>query len=139
MGAVLLAWGDFQFEVGAAAYEELAHSAGARWEKQPIIGRRPAAQYLGPDEEVVTLRGTIYPDATGSSSATMIDDLLAAAQDSDVYTLMTADGAIVDVYRLEKARAVSTVIMPDGAKKMTFDLEFHVHDDGDTGTGSAWP
>jgi hypothetical protein len=139
MGAVLMAWGPIQFEVGAAAYEELAHSAAARWEKHMIIGRRPAAQYLGPDEESVTLRGTIYPAATGSASATTIADLLAAAQASDVYTLMSADGSIVDVYRLEKARAVSSEIMPGGAQKIVYDLEFHVHDDGTTGAGSAWP
>ena len=136
MGIVLMAWGPFNFEVGAAAYEELAHSAAARWEKHPIIGRRPAAQYLGPDEESVTLRGTIYPTATGAGSATTVDDLLTAAQGSTTYTLMSADGTIVDVYRLERARAVSSEIMPGGAQKIVYDLDFHVHDDGTTGAGS---
>ncbi len=139
MGVVLMAWGPFNFEVGAAAYEELAHSAAARWEKHAIIGRRPAAQYLGPDEESVTLRGTIYPTATGSGSATTIGALLTAAQGSTTYTLMSADGTIVDVYRLERARAVSSEIMPGGAQKIVYDLDFHVHDDGTTGAGSAWP
>ena len=136
MGVVLMAWGPFNFEVGAAAYEELAHSAAARWEKHAIIGRRPAAQYLGPDEESVTLRGTIYPTATGSGSATTIGALLTAAQGSTTYTLMSADGTIVDVYRLERARAVSSEIMPGGAQKIVYDLDFHVHDDGTTGAGS---
>ena len=56
-----MAWGPFLFQVGQAAYEELTHRTGARWEKHPIIGRRPAAQYLGPAEEEVTVRGAAYP------------------------------------------------------------------------------
>ena len=106
MGVVLMAWGPFNWRSSPPPDEELAHSAAARWEKHAIIGRRPAAQYLGPDEESVTLRGTIYPTATGSGSATTIGALLTAAQGSTTYTLMSADGTIVDIYRLERARAI---------------------------------
>ena len=52
---------------------------------------------------------------------------------------MSADGTIVDIYRLERARAVSSENMPGGAQKIVYDLEFHVHDDGTTGAGSPWP
>jgi hypothetical protein len=137
---VLMAWGPFRFEVGKAAYEELAHSTEARWEKHPIIGRRPAAQYLGPGEETVTLRGTIYPRYTGEGSAAQARDLLSAAQDKKTYTLMASDGSIIDIYRLERAKAVSTEILPEGsAQKIVYDLEFHVHDDGNGKIWSQWP
>ena len=139
-GAVLMAWGPFQFETGAAAYEELRHRASARWEKHAIIGRRPAGQHLGPGEESVSLRGTIYPDVTGAGSAATVNALLAAAQQAQVYTLLSADGTIIGPFRLEKAESTGSFIDPAGApQKLTYDLEFVAHDDGAGQIFSLWP
>lgn len=139
MSAVLMGWGPFRFEVGRAAYEELTHSAEARWEKHPIIGRRPAPQYLGPGEEVVTLRGTLYTEGR-QAVADMVRDLVRAAQGGQAYMLVSADGAIVDLFRLEKARRVESHHLPTAqAQKVEYDLEFHVHVDGEGGIWSLWP
>ncbi len=138
MADVLMAWGPFLFQIGQAAYEELTHETGARWEKHQIIGRRPAAQYLGPDEEVVTVRGTAYPGVSLSAQATA-QGLLAAAQLNQAYTLMTADGSVAGIFRLERASVVSSEILVGGAQKLTYDFEFHVHDDGTGSPWSAWP
>ena len=139
-GAVLMAWGPFQFETGAAAYEELRHRASSRWERHDIIGRRPAGQYLGPGEETVSLRGTVFPDVTGAGSAATITALLAAAQRKEVYTLLSSDGTIIGPFRLEKAERIGSFIDPAGAPlKLTYDLDFCAHDDGAGQIFSLWP
>lgn len=140
MSGVLMAWGPFRFEVGKTAYEEFQHRHGARWEKHPIIGRRPAGQYLGPGEEMVTLRGCIYTEYVPEGAAEMVADLVQAAGLPNVYTLISADGTIHGPFRLEKARRAGSFIAPDGqAQKLAYDLEFAAHDDGDGEIFSLWP
>ncbi len=134
-----MGWGPFRFEVGRAAYEELLHGAESRWEKHPIIGRRAGPQYLGPGEETVTLRGALYTQGA-PGAASMVRALLRAAQGKQAYMLVAADGSIVDLFRLEKARAVETNHLPSGApQKLVYDLDFHVHEDGEGQIWSLWP
>ena len=139
-GEVLMAWGPFFFEVGKAAYEEFRHKFGARWEKHPIIGRAPAGQYLGPKEERVRLRGTIYPDVTGQDSATQIAEMVKASGNGDVYPLISSDGTISGPFRLEDAERAGSFIGPDGApQKVTYDFDFAAHDDGAGQIFGLWP
>lgn len=140
MGAVLMAWGPHRFEVGAVAYEDLHHRVAGRWERHPIIGRRPAGQYVGPDEEAVVLRGTIYPIDQGGGLAGRVSALLASSRAGEVHTLLAVTGDVMGPYRLEKAEAAESYHLPSGAaQKVTYDLEFHAHDDGDGQIWSLWP
>jgi phage protein U len=139
MAGVLMGWGPFRFECGRTAFEQLRERAAGRWEKHAIIGRRPAGQYLGPDEETVTLRGTIFPIA-GIGDAGTVQGLIDAARSGMVTTLAAADGSILGPYRLEKAERVLTDHLPGGsAQKIVYDLEFHAHDDGEGQIWSLWP
>lgn len=140
MTGVLMAWGPFRFEIGVTAHEEFQHRHGGRWEKHPIIGRRPAGQYLGPSDEIVMLRGVVFPEYVGQAAAQMIADLLQAAGGPQVYSLISVDGAIHGPFRLEKARRAGSYIAPDGTpQKLAYDLEFAAHDDGDGEIFSLWP
>lgn len=140
MGAVLMGWGPHRFEVGRAAFEELRRKVEGRWEKHAIIGRRPAGQYLGPGEEVVALRGTIYPVDQGGGLEQRVSALLADCRAGKTYTLLAASGDVVGPHRLEKAEAVESFHLPNGTpQKVVYDLEFHVHDDGEGQIWSLWP
>jgi phage protein U len=61
MANVLLGVGPYRFEIPALAYDKLDRAYEFRWVPQDRIGRRPAMQFLGPGDEIVELRGTIYP------------------------------------------------------------------------------
>ncbi len=140
MSGVLMAWGQFRFEIGKAAYDEFQHRAASRWERHPIIGRRPAGQYLGPADEHVALRGCIFPDVTGADSARQVADIVAAAGKPDVHDLISLDGTIHGPFRLEKAMRAGSFIAPDGTpQKLAFDLDFAAHDDGAGEIFSLWP
>lgn len=139
-GEVLMGWGPHRFTVGGMAYEELRRHVHARWEKHPIIGRRPAGQYLGPGEDEVRLRGTIYPIAQGGGLAAQVAALLADCLAGQVYTLLSEDGSIIGPYRLEFAETGESYHLPGGqAQKIVYELDFHAHDDGEGQIWSLWP
>ncbi len=112
MGTVLLQWGPHVFTVGSMSYEELRQTAQGRWEKHPIIGRRPAGQYVGPGEEPLTVRGTVYPLSMGGSEDAQVQAVLADCSSGRVYSLVTANGDIMGSYRLERCEAVGTYPRP---------------------------
>lgn len=136
---VLMGWGAFRFEVGQNCFERLRERVGARWERHPIIGRRPAGQYLGPDDESVMVIGTVYPFA-GVGDAATIQRMFQACRDGTVSILAAADGSIIGPYRLERAERVATDHLPNGgAQKQIYELEFFAHDDGEGQIWSLWP
>jgi len=139
MSDVLMGWGQFRFTVGGNAFERLRERVGGRWEKHPIIGRRPAGQYLGPDDESITLIGTIYP-IEGIGDAGTVQAMFQAARSGLVSILAAADGTIMGPYRLERAERIATDHLPSGAaQKQVYELEFGAHDDGDGQIWSLWP
>ncbi|HYD66991.1 phage tail protein [Azospirillum sp.] len=62
---IMMALGDFRFEVGTAAYQTLTRAQGYRWVPQSRVGRVPALQFVGPDLETVELHGAIFPAFMG--------------------------------------------------------------------------
>jgi hypothetical protein len=140
MGAMLMGWGPHRFEVGGAAFEELRRRVEGRWERHPIIGRRPAGQYLGPGEETVTLRGTIYPVDQGGGLEAVVAALLADCRAGRTYMLLALSGDVAGPHRLERAESAESFHLPDGAaQKIVYDLTFAVHDDGAGQIWSLWP
>lgn len=139
MTSVLMGWGSFRFEVGQNAFEQLRERVAARWERHPIIGRRPAGQYLGPDDESVMVVGAIYPIA-GIGDAGTIQAMFQACRSGQVSILAAADGSIMGPYRLERAERAATHHLPNGvAQKQVYELEFFAHDDGAGQIWSLWP
>ena len=59
---VMMGLGGVRFAVDPLNFSELERSFAYRWEPQNRLGRRPAQQFLGPGEETITLKGTIYPN-----------------------------------------------------------------------------
>lgn len=62
---VFMALGDFRFALKGAAYDSFRRETRWRWASQPRLGRAPAKQFVGPGEDVITLKGTIYPHFRG--------------------------------------------------------------------------
>lgn len=57
--------GDFMFALDTAAFQQLQRTTGYRWQTQKRIGRAPAAQFTGQDDDTIELSGTIYPQFRG--------------------------------------------------------------------------
>jgi len=65
MTETMLALGDYRFSMDTAAYNKLVRDYEFNWSSQSRIGRRPALQFVGLGDEIITLSGVIYPHFRG--------------------------------------------------------------------------
>jgi uncharacterized protein len=136
----LLIWGDYAFEVGATSFEEMAHRFGGRWGKQPVFGRRPTGQYLGPGEEEITLRGTIYPVDMGLSTFSQIQAMQKDAGNGVVDMIFSGAGDAMGLFRLEEVTYTSTNQLSEGTpQKVTYTLRFTADEDAGGSIYAVWP
>jgi len=56
----LIALGDFRFSLGMAEYDLLRRTLNLRWGRSDVIGKRPSYQYVGVDDETITIVGAVY-------------------------------------------------------------------------------
>ena len=62
---MMMALGFFVFSLHTAAYQELQRQLAWRHASVPRVGDRPASQYIGPDDETITLAGVLLPELAG--------------------------------------------------------------------------
>ncbi len=67
------ATGGFQFSMDTAAYEEFVRRTEYRWASVPRFGKAPAQQFVGLGEDIIELKGTVYPHWRGGLY--QIDDM----------------------------------------------------------------
>lgn len=128
---IMLALGDFRFEVGTAAYQSLQRSQAFRWEKQNRIGRLPALQFTGPDAETVELKGAIYPAFRGGlEQVPAMRDLASLGVPLD---LVDGTGRVLGLWCIESVAETGTVFTDDGQpRKLEFTLKLTAYgDDGE--------
>ena len=65
MSETMLALGDFRFSLNTAAYSELKRNCAYRWSSVERLNTRPARQFIGMGEEIITLTGMILPHYKG--------------------------------------------------------------------------
>jgi phage protein U len=137
---MLMAWGGFIFEMGGLDFNKLGRETAARWHDHPIIGRRPAGQYLGPDKKPLKISGVTFPNDDGSGPASQVLALEAACEAGEVHCLVTGSGNVSAAYRLEKIAPEETFHDADGRpQRVAYTLTFAAHDDGDGQIWSLWP
>ena len=61
----LMAWGMFVFTMDTLPYQQLQHQLKWRHTATARVGQRPSRQYLGPDDETISLSGVLLPELTG--------------------------------------------------------------------------
>lgn len=64
-GVYMAKLGDYMFSLDTAAFQQLQRDTAFRWTSQPRIGRRPAMQFTGLEDETIELSGVIYPHFRG--------------------------------------------------------------------------
>jgi len=119
--SVMMALGSFRFGVSRANYQTFRRSAEYRWEQLPRIGRAPAAQFMGPGVQTVTLEGVIYPHFKGGLRQLEVMRLIARQGQP----LMLTDGLgwVWDRWIITLVEESKTFLMADGAPRK---IEFNV-------------
>jgi len=136
---MLLIWGGFSFEAGGASFEELTHKWAGRWSKPHVFGRRPPGQYLGPADETLILRGTIFP-VGGIGAHGQIVAMQQAAGSGTVNMLFSGGGDAFGLFRLDEVDYTSSDFLPDGTpQKVRYTLHFSASDDLGSQLFKIWP
>jgi phage protein U len=120
--------GQFVFELASAPYQSAQQQMGWRHPSNSRVGQRPARQFLGRDEETVTLAGVLFPEVSGGEPSLAV--LRAMADEGQAYVLIDGNGTLKGVFVIESIDLTRTVFFADGtARKIEFSLTLKRVDD----------
>ena len=121
---------DYMFSVDDLPQTGLDRDLELRWDGAKRLGRRVAMQYLGPGEEKVTLKGTIYPPRLGSFE--MLEALRNDALSGSPRSFVTGYGRYMGTWVIKSVKDVQTHYLPGGyPRKVEFTIELvHYGNDG---------
>lgn len=113
--------GYFVFSLYTLAYQDLQRQIAWRHASTSRVGARPAHQYLGPDDETLTLSGVLMPEFAGSRLS--LELLEAMATTGRSWPLIQGDGLLYGEYLITGIQTTGTLHFQDGApRKIEFQL-----------------
>lgn len=117
----MMALGMFIFMLQTVPYQDFQHQMAWRHPSNPRFGLRPVSQFLGPDEESITLSGVLYPELTGGKVSLMALQLM--AETGQAWSLIEGNGAIHGMFVIENLSRTKSIFFSDGsARKIEFTL-----------------
>lgn len=126
---MMMALGLFVFSLDTAPYQEFQRQVGWRHPSNNRVGRRPAHQYAGPDDETITLSGRLMPELTGGEWTLAVLELM--GDTGDAYTLIEGTGRYYGQFVIESLDTKRSYFFQDGAARVAdFTLKLTRIDDG---------
>ena len=125
----LMALGQFVFALNTAPYQQLQHELKWRHPATARVGSSPARQFLGPDEESLTLSGVLIPELTGGMKA--LQRLREIADRGLAEPLVDgATGDLVGQFVIDGLSQTRSLFLPSGeARRIEFSLTLKRADD----------
>lgn len=113
--------GSFQFDLPNGVPQTLERTAAYRWEVQDRLLRDPAAQFLGPGSQEITLDGVMFPGFSGRQ--TTMETLRELAGQGKPQMLTDGLGRVYGKWAITSLReGLSTFAPGGGARQITFNL-----------------
>ncbi|OIT17074.1 oxidoreductase [Ralstonia solanacearum] len=126
---MMMALGLFVFSLDTAPYQEFQRQVAWRHPSNNRVGRRPAHQYLGPDDETITLTGRLVPELTGGEWTLAVLELM--GDTGNAYTLIEGTGRYYGQFVIESLDTKRSYFFQDGAARVAdFTLKLTRIDDG---------
>lgn len=95
------------------------------------VGLRPGSQYIGPDDEQITLSGSLYPEITGGRVS--LELLNKLADTGKAYPVIEGTGIMHGMFVIEKISTTRTEFFSDIAEKSEFTVSPKRVDEQDRG------
>lgn len=125
---ILMAYGLFVFCLDTLPYQQLQRQVSWRHPSSSRVGSRPAAQFVGRGDEIITLSGVLYPEITGGVIS--LAALEAMADEGKAWPLIEGTGFYYGLFVAEELATTKTEFFPDGAaRKIDFSLKLKRTDD----------
>lgn len=126
---VMMILGMFVFSVPTASFDNLKRSLSWRHPATARVGTRPAHQFLGVDDETITLSGTTYSEIS-TFGRVSLEALEAMGNSGKKFLLIGGDFKIYGEYLITALETTRTVFFPDGtARKIEFSMSLTRADD----------
>lgn len=125
----MMALGQFTFSLSSLPYQELQHQFGWRHPTTSRVGARPARQFLGPDDEGITVNGVLLPELTGGRpSLDLIREM--GDQGSSWPLIDGSDGRIHGLFIIDNLSETKSYFFKDGTpRRIEFSLSLKRVDD----------
>lgn len=113
--------GSFQFDLPNGVPQTVDRTAEYRWETQERLLRDPAAQFLGPGREEITLDGQLFPGFSGRQST--METLRELAAQGQPQMLTDGLGRVYGKWAIKQLREGLSIFAPGGgARQIDFSI-----------------
>jgi phage protein U len=117
----MLTLGLFVFQLQTVPYQSLQRDVDYRWPVNNRVGLRPLPQFLGVNEEKITLSGVLMPEITGGRLSLMALNLM--ADEGKAWPLLEGSGTIYGMFVVNSVSETHTEFFSNGApRKIEFTL-----------------
>lgn len=118
---MMLTLGLFVFQLQTVPYQSLQRNVDYRWPSNSRVGQRPALQFLGVNEEKITLSGVLMPEITGGRISLLALHLM--AEEGKSWPLLEGTGTIYGMFVVNSISETHTEFFSDGsARSIEFSL-----------------
>ena len=127
---MMMTLGFFVFDVKTAPYQQLQRQTAWRLAKIDRVGARPLYQFIGSDEDTITLSGTLMPEITGGRVT--LDGLRQMANTGKAWPLIEGTGQFYGNWTITSISEDASVHMRDGMpRRIDFSLQITRVDETD--------
>ncbi|MGP6444175.1 phage tail protein [Rahnella aceris] len=118
---MMLTLGFFVFQLQTVPYQSLQRDVDYRWPANNRVGLRPLPQFLGVNEEKITLSGVLMPEITGGKLSLLALNLM--ADEGKAWPLLEGSGTIYGMFVVNSVSETHTEFFSNGApRKIAFTL-----------------
>ena len=121
MAPAMLVLGMFVFRLDTLPYQSFQRQVTWRHPTNSRIGTSPASQFLGRDNDKISLDGVLLPELTGGTVSLAL--LEAMADEGKAWPLIEGTGMVYGMFVVESLNTTRTVFFQDGAaRKIEFSI-----------------
>ncbi|WP_273837829.1 phage tail protein [Providencia rettgeri] len=118
----MAALGLFVFQLNTTPYQMMQINQKYRYGVNNRVGKRPAVQFIGLDNDDIILSGTLLPSLTGGRLSLLVLEKM--AETGRAWSLIDGTGNIYGMYVIEEITQSKSEFFVDGApRKIDFTLK----------------
>ncbi|EET2971361.1 phage tail protein [Escherichia coli] len=118
---MMMVLGLYVFQLRTVPYQELQYQRSWRHATNSRVSRRPSTQFLGPDNDSLTLSGVLLPEITGGRLSLLALEQMAELGKS--WPLIEGSGTIYGMFVIESLSQTKTEFFAGGeARRIEFTL-----------------
>lgn len=109
---MMMILGMYVFQLRTIPYQELQYQRSWRHATNSRVNRRPSTQYLGPDNDTLTLSGVLLPEITGGRLSLLALEVMAEL--GKAWPLIEGSGTIYGMFIIESMSTTRTEFFESG-------------------------